>query len=198
VDEIRVLDSSGANVAAGKLYIVDGYQPEFREWLDAESIAAAKALPDGTKLSLSQQVVYLVKPAFAYIEETSRAAGLRVEGNMQVSPGDLVDLVGTMRTSSGGERYLEVASASVTGAGSVRPLAANNKTLLTSLMDGLYVTAYGKVMPGSVTDTSFIIADGSNGGILVLTDGPPGVSEGDTVLATGAAGLDGHRVIHRE
>jgi len=198
IDEVRVLDSSGANVAAGKLYIVDGYQPEFQEWLDAESIAAAKAMPDGAKVSLSQQVVYLVKPAFAYIEETSRAAGLRIEGNLHVSPGDLVDLVGTMRTSSGGERYLEVASASVTGTGSVRPLAANNKTLLTSLMDGLYVTAYGMVVPGSVTDNSFVIADGSNGGILVLTDGPPEVNEGDTVLATGAAGLDGHRVIHRE
>jgi len=104
-----------------------------------------------------------------------------------------------MRTTAGGERYIQINGLSSDGATTPRPLGVNNRALRHSLADGLYVMAWGQVKAGSIIGNSYVITDGSDeAGIKVMTPGSPGVTEGQYVTVTGAAGLDGSRVIYRE
>lgn len=160
-------------------------------------VADAKLLPDGAPVSLAGKALYYLQGAFGYIEELGRASGIRIEGSISGAEGDAVSLTGTMQTTDGGERYIQVDSMSSTGSAETRPLGANIRTLKTDLMSGLYVTAWGRVVPGSVTSSSFVINDGSDAeGLVIRRASPPSVKEGDFVIISGAAGFDGVRVIY--
>ena len=144
-------------------------------------------------------MLYLKGNGFGYVEEADRSSGIRVQGSIAPAADSLVNFAGIVRTTPGGEKYIELTSISGAGAGAVRPLVSNNRNLRSPLITGLYVTAAGVVMTGSLTDTSFIISDGSDGtGIGVVTSGIPAVNEGDFVIVSGAAGLDGSRIIYQK
>ncbi|MGQ9764641.1 MAG: hypothetical protein ACUVRS_06350 [Armatimonadota bacterium] len=64
-------------------------------------------------------------------------------------------------------------------------------------MDGLFVRTWSRVVPGSVGENSFRITDGSDSaGVSVITVGAPGVSGGELISVSGAAGWEGERVIY--
>lgn len=161
------------------------------------SIAEAKNLPNGSLVQVCGGYLYLKGDTFGYISSGDRANGIRIQGNITPSAGSIVCVTGTIATTAGGEKYIAVSSVSQQSIGWVTPVAANNKTLKTDLISGIYVKAYGTVVPGSLSANSFILNDGSDeNGIPVITIGAPTVNEGDFVVVQGAAGYDGGRVIY--
>ena len=76
------------------------------------SIASAKGLSNGSTVELGNKVLYLKWPVFGYIEEQNRTCGIRLEGNLSGSEGDLVCLRGTVQTTAGGEKYVLVSAMS--------------------------------------------------------------------------------------
>lgn len=164
------------------------------------TIKEAKSLQDGEVISIDGKALYMKKTGFGYIEETDRTNGIRIEGTITANQDDLVNVVGTLKTKAGGERYIEVSSVTPGGTESVRTVGTTNKALRDTILDGLYVTAWGSVKAGSITANSFVISDGSDDGIKVVTEGAPGVSAGQYVSVRGAAGTDtdGSRVVYRK
>ncbi len=161
------------------------------------SIGRAKLLPDGTVVLLVDEVLYAKQAGSAYIEEQDRSAGIRLEGTIAASEDQLVSVSGALGTGPGGERCIQVDTVTAGDYAEVKPLGASNSGLRSGLMDGLYVTAWGRVVPGSVSSNSFVISDGTDSsGIKVVTEDAPNVSEGDYATVSGAAGSDGSRVIH--
>ncbi len=72
------------------------------------SIARAKALPDGSVVCLRGKPVTAEFADAFYIQEADRSAGLRVVKPAHgLYAGMTVDVVGVMRTSTEGERYIE-------------------------------------------------------------------------------------------
>jgi hypothetical protein len=162
------------------------------------SIADLKQLPNESPVSLGNKILYLKQGSFGYIEETDRSSGIRVQGSITASQGDLVCLTGTMQMTAGGERYIQASGLSPNGTATLKPLGMSNRALRHSLADGLYITTWGRVKVGSVTGNSYVITDGSDeAGIKVITPGSPGVTEGQYVTVVGAVGFDTSRVIYR-
>jgi hypothetical protein len=198
LDEISVLDTGNTNVAEGKLYLVDGYQPCFTAPEQITRLADIKGLPDETRVTLSGAELYLLGGGFGYVESSDRAAGVRLEGVLSGAEGDTVTLTGILKTSPGGERYILVQSMASSGIGGVQPLMTNENGIHSRLADGLLITHWGFVKPGSISSASYEIVDASaEGSIRVVTDGAPEVAEGEFVIVTGAAGYDSGRVIYQ-
>ena len=161
------------------------------------SIAACKLLEDGAPVEIGNKVLYLKQGSVGYIEEPNRSAAVRIEGTITSAQGDLVCLAGTMRTTTGGERYVLISDITTIGTGSVAPLGVTNRALGARLTDGLYVRAWGVVTSVSRTEHYYTISDGSDStGIKVVTADEPTVSLGDYVCPAGAAGWDSGRVIY--
>lgn len=198
LDEISVLDTGNTNVAEGKLYLVDGYQPCFTAPEQITRLADIKGHPDETRVTLSGADLYLLGGGFGYVESSDRAAGVRLEGVLSGAEGDTVTLTGILKTSPGGERYILVQSMASSGIGGVQPLMTNENGIHSRLADGLLITHWGFVKPGSISSASYEIVDASaEGSIRVVTDGAPEVAEGEFVIVTGAAGYDSGRVIYQ-
>ena len=164
------------------------------------SIAALKSFSNNQSVRLGDKALYLEENGFGYIEEPDRSSGIRVEGNISSNAGDQVCLVGYMVVSAGAESYIEVLAMSTDGQLALRPLGANNKWLSCSLLNGIYVKAWGVVQPGTIKANSYVISDGWSGsGITVITPGTPTVTEGSLVNVKGAAGLSSsQRVIYSQ
>jgi len=199
VDEIAVFDAAGTNVAAGKLYIVDGYQKMFE--LDGVQLHLSEIaqLPDGTRVDVKGKVLHFKQGSIGYVQEPDRSSGMRIDGNLSAVPRDsLVNVSGTLSTTSGGERRILVDRITAAGTASPAPLAANNRDLKSPMMNGLLVRAYGRVKPGSITTFTYEITDGSDSeGILVSTpEVPPDIGPGQFVTVTGAAGFNNRRVVY--
>ncbi len=161
------------------------------------SVADAKAAEQGGRVQVGPKPLYLKRSDFAYVEEPDRACGIRIEGPISATEGDLVSFVGSRRTNSRGEQYILVEALTVMGQGTIRPLGASNRSVELEQMAGLFVTLWGAVKPGSVTADSFVVTDGSDGaGIRVITNGAPAVVDGQFVTVTGAAGTDDGRVVY--
>ncbi|MDO8587465.1 MAG: chitobiase/beta-hexosaminidase C-terminal domain-containing protein [Armatimonadota bacterium] len=161
------------------------------------SVAAVKQLTDGEPVSLGDKVLYLKRGGFGYIEEPVRINGIRVQGDLSAGEDNLVCLVGSMRKPPGQEPYIDVSVMTPNGPLALNPLGANNKELRRSMMDGLYVAAWGYVKTGSLAADSYVIGDGADvAGIKVVTVGLPDVMEGQFVIVSGAAGFDQTRVIY--
>lgn len=158
-----------------------------------------KTMSDGSVVILTGKALYYKQGSAGYIEELDRSSGIRIEGAFASAAGDKVNVTGTLGTSAGGEKYLTVSSVVTTGTAAPGALAANNRDAKTRLMDGIYTTVFGTVKAGSLGDNSFVLTDGSTfDGIGVITNGAPGVSEGEFVSVSGAAGWDYGRVIYKK
>ena len=112
--------------------------------------------------------------------------------------GDLVCLIGTMRTTPEGERYIQVDLMTPYASLLPGPVGPNQHGLRRAILDGIHVRAWGTVKSGSVTSSTFRIVDGADeAGIKVVTQGAPGDVAGQFVSVAGrAAGFDGERAAH--
>ncbi len=161
------------------------------------SVAEARGAGVGELVRLGGKMLYLKRSGFGYVEEPDRTAGIRIEGAVTSAEGDLVTLYGVRQATAGGEPFVLLGGMITVGTGAAAPLGAANRSVLEGLMDGLLVKTWGMVKPGSITAGSFVLSDGSDdAGIQVFTNGTPAVADGQFVAVTGAAGIDGGRVIH--
>lgn len=166
---------------------------------DAGLAANARSFADGTTIALFDKVLYLKQGNFGYIAEPDRSGGMRVQGDIPASTSKLVSLVGSLASTSGGERYIQLDEMVSGDPASLRPVGVSSRDLLTTLLDGLYIRTWGTVKPQSVTDNSFVITDGpDDGGVRVVTQGTPTVTEGTLAIVTGAAGYDNGRLVIAE
>lgn len=184
-----VTDAGGLSLTQNRLW-------NFLTAADADLLSEARSLPDGVSVSLSGKVVHLKQETFAYISETDRSSGMRLQGSISGAEGEqTVSLKGVMATTLGGERYIQVQSASSTGPGSLEPVGTVIRALQDRIMDGLNVIAWGSIVePPSAN--SFVLSDGSGATVRAITSHPHGMSEGTVTSACGAAGWDGGRVIY--
>ena len=191
--------SGAANDVASNPNVMSSPSTVFKVATNATHIGAVKELVDNEVVWLEGKALYMKHDGFGYIEETDRTAGIRVEGAVEASAGNIVSLSGIMATRPGGERYVLVDEMETIEEGTVEPLGMNNRALADDAVCGLRVRAWGKVKPGSITSQSYVVSDGSNpAGIRVITHSAPGVNENQFVTVTGAAGLIGTRVIYVE
>ena len=161
-------------------------------------ISEIKSEPDGTVVSLAGKVLYQKESDFAYIEEPDRTSGIRLEGAIPANHDQLVELSGSMQTTTWGERYIAVSDMRVMGAGQIAPVGVTNAGLAETMLDGVYVTTWGTVLERSIFEGFFFITDGAHweSYVKVTVEGMPDVNEGDFVVVTGAAGVEDWRVIH--
>jgi hypothetical protein len=182
--------ADAAQDADGNENLAGSPSSTFRVLASDGSIPAVKGLTDGAPVELAGKALYLKWASFGYVEETNRTTGIKVDGAVSGNVGDEVLLVGTLRKVPGEEPRIAVAMMASSGTASPGPLGANNRALRSTLADGLFVTAWGKVK--SVGGNSYVISDGSDdAGITVNTQAAPAVNQGDTKSVAGAAGLSG-------
>ncbi len=197
VDEVRVLDAGGANVAAGKLYLVDGYQGP-KDWTAPLKVGLgdARSLPEGAFVTIDGCILTVAREGFAYVQRPDRACGMLVEGRITAAQGEEVSVVGEVRRKPWGEAFISLHALLATGKRDAQPLTCNGRTLLDPMLDGLLVRVFGQVKAGSLTQDSFVLTGTGGPDVRVLTAAPPGVAEGDYITVEGAAGCSGgQRVI---
>lgn len=90
---------------------------------DGASETSPKSAADGATLSVSATAVTAAFPGFFYVEQDSRASGIRVEmSGHTLARGMRADIVGTIQTLPSGERYIAALRAWPNGDGYVAPL----------------------------------------------------------------------------
>jgi len=156
------------------------------------SIPEAKQRVDGAMVSLAGKVVTAVLADRIYIEEPTRASGVRCNWVGPVVPSQAVHVIGKMSTTIDGERVVEAQELLPTGLAEVRPLGMTNKSVGGSdfhyiaglwpsgqqgVMDGvglnnigLSVRVFGRVMAvePSAMPSWFVIDDGSQVMLKIL------------------------------
>lgn len=174
------------------------------------SIAEAKLRPDGAMVSLIGTVVTAAFPGCIYIEEPTRASGVRCTWSGATFVGHAVRVIGKIGTNVSGEREIEANEVSGLGPLELGPLGMIAKAVgggdfeytlglwpsgqqgvmggvgLNSI--GLFVRVAGKVIAiePEPQPTWFRISDGS-GGLLKVLYGPDPVYPGllDNVIVDG-------------
>lgn len=160
------------------------------------SIASVKAMTVGDPVRLGGKGLYLRQGTVGYIEEPSRSAGIRIEGQISASAGELVNLIGTRHVTAYGEPFVQITAITSDGQSSLRPLCLNNRDAAQGLAEGLSLRIWGVVKADSITANSFVISDGSGDtGIKVITQGAPGVIDGQFVIVDGAASRETGRIV---
>lgn len=141
------------------------------------TIAEARQLPDNSFVYLGPGVItakFVGSPNYFYIEAADRACALKVNGDTTYSIGDLVKVVGTIKTS-GSERYVDpsVIQLVQAGYGALEPIGmkglsigGSSNGVVPGVTDGvgtntigLLVNAWGRV--STIDSTSFYLNDGS-------------------------------------
>lgn len=86
-------------------------------------VAGAKATPDGTIAPVASAVVTAVFPDCFYMEDPSRASGIRVEApSYGVALGETVLVTGALGTTANYERYMAATAVYHSGTGDIAPL----------------------------------------------------------------------------
>ncbi|MHB9035886.1 MAG: hypothetical protein ACYC64_04415 [Armatimonadota bacterium] len=94
------------------------------------SLGFAKALTNGSRVSLESQIVTAVFDDCLYVESADRASGIRVAwSGSPVAVGRLVSVTGMIDSTADGEMFVQADSVIDTGAGTVDPVAMTNKNL---------------------------------------------------------------------
>ena len=135
--------SSGS--IANSYHTVFADDAAFSSYMTASSPAQVKMLPDSRSASLNGCVVTGAFSGYFYVEDAQRVSGIKVVSSAVVSPGQQVDVTGTL-SISGGERQLTASSVSVkTGTLAVpRPLGIRLESV-----GGAGVGSYTCGVPGS-------------------------------------------------
>lgn len=174
------------------------------------SIAQAKAMADGTAVSLSRKGISRKGASAFWVQEADRSCGIKVSGTTTGSEGDRVNVAGALATENG-ERVLNTPEISgITSGGALRPLGMSNRALggaqLGSCVPGaasaegpnnvgLLVACIGRVTYSAADD--FYIddrsahSDGSgHDGVKVLTGSLMAPAVGKFVRVAGISGLE--------
>lgn len=174
------------------------------------TVGEMKQYPDGAEVAIADAIVTAAFPGSNYVEDPSRASGLRVV-NSALPPGAVPIVCGLLGTS-GGERFINASSSVQTGT-SVVPTATGLNTAALGGEDWLYsgVTGAGQRGVSGVSGLNSIgllvrtwgRVTASASGYYMITDGgrPGGVKvdssllsspagEGDYVAVTGVLGLE--------
>jgi hypothetical protein len=131
----------------------------------AYPISEAKKLGDGTLVGLVGKPVSAAFTGNFYLEEADRSVGIRVDKSSHgLSVGMKADVVGTLRTSSDGERYVEAINVAQSGTASVEPIMLINREIGGS--DWYYNPSTGAGQKGVKGSSSL-----NNIGLLVATTG---------------------------
>ncbi len=160
------------------------------------TVAAARALSDGSVASLSGPAVTRSFSDFFYIEDADRCNAIRVNpcSGSSAAQGAAPTVIGTLQTE-GGERVIDPAM--IIGAVAVvspGPLGMLNSSV-SSVLDGILVKLWGvATVSGGATNT-FTISDGSLSPVTVEIFGAALPSNGSFVMLTGVIGLDGTLVL---
>lgn len=94
-----------------------------------QTIPSMKLLGDGASVA-GTPVVTAAFPDFFYVEDRSRAMGIRVNlVGHALTVGKTTQLAGTIQTNSDGERYVNASIATATGSDSVLPVLMTNSAL---------------------------------------------------------------------
>lgn len=155
----------------------------------ASTVVAAKALADGTAVTLLGPVVTGSFGSFYYVEDPNRASGIKViTAGAAPATGAMPSILAQLATQAG-ERVLDHAIWSGTVTGTVpKPLGISNAAAAQALPWGLLVTVWGRAsVPPGATDT-FTISDGSPVPIIVRLYGMALPEDGSFVVYTGALG----------
>lgn len=169
--------------------------------------AAVKLLADGVQTGLVIGTVTYTGQGFFYMESPDRCAGIRAASATPVEVGTLASVVGTMRTNSNGERYIEVAAIATAPGTAVAPLGvparsigggdfhydpasgagqmgADQRTGLNNV--GLLISSWGVA---SYIDSRYFAIDGGDG-LQVMCETPSDVFPYmDVVRVTGISSL---------
>lgn len=181
--------------------------------LDLDSLDQAKKTADGEWVSLSGKVATSGSDdrfgGFFYIEESTRASGIRVVSSQwpiaDLNRGSVVKVVGMMATSTSGERQIE-GSVVITGSDAkLAPVGMNNKNVGSGNMGtppngqvgvtggvgtnnvGLLIRVWGNIID-SGTDY-IIIDDGSGTPVRIDTAGLASVPGTGYINVTGISSL---------
>ena len=161
------------------------------------TVAAAKALSDGTVASLSGPAVTRSFSNFFYLEDADRSNAIRVNvcGGSSAAQGTAPSVVGTLATE-GGQRVIDPAMI-LGSVPAVCPgaIGMTNISAVSSVLGEVLVKLWGVVtVPEGATDT-FTISDGSSSGVTVQLYGVALPSNGSFVMLTGVLDLEGTLVL---
>ena len=107
---VFIRSSSGDHAAGYHTVFADDVT--FSAALNSSSPGDALWLPDGRPLTLNNCVVSAVFDGYFYVQDADRTSGVKIVSAAAVSPGQTVDVWGTMGTSAG-ERHIAAASVTV-------------------------------------------------------------------------------------
>lgn len=122
---------------------VDIGADEFDPSATATTVGWGKLSVDGTLVSVIGVPVTAAFDGFFYVETPDRACGIRVvQPSAGVSSGDLVQVAGSVKTNSDGERYIDASQVTEAGtlslsALTMRPAALGGGDWFTSVFPGL-------------------------------------------------------------
>lgn len=176
------------------------------ELQNVASVGLAKQVTQLQKVALGEAIVTGEFNGFIYVEDASRASGIKVITDADVAIGDKVSVTGYMDTLDG-EMIISANSGGVSVASSgndlealtMRPRSVQSSTGLSAI--GLLVKTFGTVLSVDAGSNSFRVDDGSindGTGLKVLAaDGTTLPSVGQKVSVTGDAGKSGSDVVVR-
>jgi len=157
------------------------------------SVVQAKALPDETVCELSGPIVTRSFESCFYVEDATRAAGIRVNcatGQTPAARQTAPNVSGVIRTI-GGERVIDQASVEPGGTGTVLPFGMNNRAVVSGLSpQGLLVRLWGHARVASLGGSAFVLDDGSPQGVNVELHGAAAPADGAYVAVTGVIGAN--------
>ncbi|MGC8861644.1 MAG: hypothetical protein ACP5R5_02595 [Armatimonadota bacterium] len=206
------LNSSIGQAAAGfvsntsYLHWIGFWAGDLPEPLVPDSIGAAKMLPDGTYVSIAGRIATTSATDFAgffYVKEENRSSGIRVAVPAAVSGlvrGSIVNVIGTLGTTSDGERCLTGPVVIIMGSRTpLAPLGMPNKSIgggdwgtppegQYGVLNGLGPNNVGLLIQtwGRVTEKGsgyLLISDGSGDAVRVSTAGLSTVPDVDDYIS---------------
>lgn len=156
-------------------------------------VSEMKSLPDGTLVEVNGPVVTRTFGNMFYVEDASRACGMRVDrisGDIPAE-GTVPNIIGELRTIEG-EKVIADAQITAGNAAEIpSPLGMNSRAAAVGLSaQGLLVTMWGRADVPAPASDEFIISDSPASRMRVKLYGQSAPSDGEYVKVTGVLGAD--------
>lgn len=162
-------------------------------------LADVKKLPVDTVCDIPQKQITAIPggglPAKTYyIEDDDRSSGLRIYTgaltSVNVAVDDVVDIAGTVRTTSTGEKFILASKLDKKATGvHIKPMGMNNRSAAVPIAKGLLVQIWGKV--DSVGTNFFFISTGSKATMKVMCGTFTKPAQGKLIKVKGIISTDG-------